>query len=366
MSKLLKVGVIGVGSLGQHHARNYANMKDVQLVAIVDMNLEQARKVAEKLVAARESKVGKKNFFFVILNSFQNLFSRKASVLTGEKILKQVQDDKENGSKFEIFSDYRELVGKVDAVSISSPTPLHYEIAKFFLENKIHCLVEKPITTTLEQADELIEIAAKNDLVLQVGHIERFNPAIIELQKFIQHPRYIDINRLGPYSTRVSHVGVVLDLMVHDLDMVLFLTNSEVETVDAIGTRVISEHEDIANVRLKFKNGCVANISASRVSLEKFRKIRIFQTDSYISLDYENQSFKLYKKKENVAKIEKLTDIDINRFAAKKNEPLHLELLDFVDCVINHKQPKVDGIHGRNALKLALDVITKINEGLNE
>jgi len=152
--------------------------------------------------------------------------------------------------------------------------------------------------------------------------------------------------------------------MVHDLDMVLFLTNSEVETVDAVGTRVISDHEDIANVRLKFKNGCVANISASRVSLDKFRKIRIFQPDSYISLDYEHQSFKVYQKKENIEKIEKLTDIDIKKISPKKNEMLYLELLDFVDCVVNHKKPKVDGIHGRNALKLALDVVAKINEGL--
>ena len=228
------------------------------------------------------------------------------------------QEKLNENKKIQIFADYKELVGKVDAVSIVSPTPIHHEIAKFFLENKIHCLVEKPITTTIEQADELIEIAAKNDLILQVGHIERFNPAIIELQNFVKQPRYIDINRLGPYSARVSHVGVVLDLMVHDLDMVLFLTNSEVESVDAVGTKVISEHEDIANVRIKFKNGCVANISASRVSLDKFRKIRIFQSDSYISLDYENQSFKMYKKKENLDKIQSLLDIEIKKFAAKK------------------------------------------------
>jgi predicted dehydrogenase len=350
----LRVGVIGVGSLGQHHARNYATMANVSLVAIVDNNLAQAQKISENLTSTSKETQKNKNFF-------SKIFSRipVETPNSGVSITQSQQPQ-----KIQIFTDYKDLLGKVDAVSISSPTPLHYEIAKFCLENKIHCLVEKPITTTIEQADELIDISNKNNVILQIGHIERFNPAIIELQNFVKKAKYIDINRLGPYSARVAHVGVVLDLMVHDLDMVLFLTNSEVESVDAVGTRVISEHEDIANVRLKFKNGCVANISASRVSLEKLRKIRIFQTDSYISLDYEHQSFKLYKKKENLLRIEKLTDIEIVKFAPKKNEPLYLELMDFVDCVINNKKPKVDGTHGRNALKLALDVTSKINEFL--
>ncbi len=311
---MLRVGVVGVGSLGQHHARNYANLKNVHLVAVSDVDKIQGEKIA-------------KNF------------------------------------KAEFFQDYREMLEKIDAVSIVVPTPLHFEVSKFFLENKIHCLIEKPITSTLEQADELIEIAAKNDLILQVGHIERFNPAIIEIQKYIDNPKYIEVNRLGTFSQRATNVGVVLDLMVHDLDMVLFLTNSRVISVDAIGTRVISDFDDIANVRLKFETGCVANISASRISMEKLRKIRIFSENSYISLDYESQSFKLFTKKKE--KIESFSDIKIVKFSPKKNEPLFLELEDFVNCVLNRKQPKVSGIHGRNALELALDVTSKINAYLD-
>lgn len=313
---MLRLGVIGVGSLGQHHARNYASNKidNARLVAIVDNNEEQGSKIAKTF-------------------------------------------------KAEYFQDYKDLIGKVDAVSIVVPTPLHFEVAKFFLQNKVHCLVEKPITTTLEQAEELIKIAEENNLILQVGHIERFNPGIIEIQKYIKSPRYIDINRLGPYSPRVANVSVVLDLMVHDLDMVLFLTNSEVEKVDAAGTKVISDCEDIANVRIKFKNGCVANISASRVSLEKLRKIRLFQPESYISLNYEEQSFKLYKKKNDIDKIKSLLDIDILKFKPKeKIEPLFLELTDFIKCITDKKTPKVDGRHGYNALKLAIEVTEKIKE----
>lgn len=312
---MLRVGVVGVGSLGQHHARNYANLKNIKLTSVSDVDKNQ-----------------------------------------GEKIAKTY--------KAEYFQDYKLMLGKVDAVSIVVPTPLHFEVSKFFLENKIHCLVEKPITSTLEQADELIELAAKNDLILQVGHIERFNPAIIEIQKYVDEPKYIEVNRLGTFSQRAANVGVVLDLMVHDLDMVLFLTNSRVTSVDAIGTRVISDFDDIANVRLKFANGCVANISASRISLEKLRKIRIFHENSYISLDYENQSFKLFTKKKE--KIESLSDIKIVKFSPKKNEPLFLELEDFVSCILNKKLPKVTGIHGRNALSLALDVTSKINAYLDK
>ncbi|MDR0676776.1 MAG: Gfo/Idh/MocA family oxidoreductase [Elusimicrobiota bacterium] len=313
---MIKVGVVGVGRLGQHHARNYAfeNIKNSNLVAVCDVDEETTKKIAKKF-------------------------------------------------KVDYFSDYKNFLGKVDAVSIVVPTHLHFEVAKFFLSHKIHCLVEKPITTTLQEAQELIDIAYKNDLILQVGHIERFNPAIIEIQKFIKNPKYIDVNRLGTYSQRVSNISVVLDLMVHDLDMVLFLTNSEVEKVDAAGTKVISETEDIANVRIKFKNGCVANISASRVSMEKLRKIRLFQSESYISLNYEDQSFKIYTKNPKVEKIQDLSDIKIEKFKPKKNvEPLFLELTDFIYCIINHKNPKVDGKHGYNALKLALEVREKIKE----
>ncbi|MCP4482711.1 MAG: Gfo/Idh/MocA family oxidoreductase [bacterium] len=310
---MLKTSVIGVGSLGQHHARIYAGMKDINLVAVVDSDEKNGKKQAKKY---------------------------KATYL----------------------KDYHQLVGKVDAVSIAVPTPLHFEVAKFFLENKIHCLVEKPITVTLKEADTLISLAEKNGVILQVGHIERFNPAILHAQNFLKNPRFIEINRLGPYSPRVSHVGVVLDLMVHDLDMVLFLTGSKVTSIDAVGTKVISGCEDIANVRLHFESGCVANISASRVSLEKLRKIRVFQDDSYISLNYEKQDLKVYQKKSGIEKVESLKDITLTTHVPKKEEPLFLELRDYIDCIKASKPPKVDGLHGRAALALALEIVKQIEK----
>ena len=310
---MLRVAVIGVGSLGQHHARIYASLKDVELVAVVDSNEDNGIKQAKK-------------------------------------------------HKTSFVKNYQNLLGKVDAVSIVVPTPLHYELAKFFLTNSVHCLIEKPITVSLAEADELIALAAEKNLILQVGHIERFNPAILKAQEFLKKPRFIEVNRLGPYSPRVAHVGVVLDLMVHDLDMVLFLTGSKVKSVDAVGAKVISECEDIANVRIHFESGCVANISASRVSLDKLRKIRIFQDDSYISLDYEKQDLKIYEKKDGVSKVEGLGDIKLTSHFPKKEEPLMSEIVDFISCVKEHKAPKVDGLHGRAALALALEITEQIKK----
>ncbi|MGD9108035.1 MAG: Gfo/Idh/MocA family oxidoreductase [Gammaproteobacteria bacterium] len=306
----IKVGVIGVGSLGQHHARIYASMPEVELVGIVDTDGQRAKNIANKL------------------NTI-------------------------------VFDSADELLNKVDAVNIVTPTPLHFSIAKFAIEKKVHCLVEKPITVTLDEADELIRLAEAHNVLLQVGHIERFNPAIIEAHQHITHPKFIEVDRLGPYSPRMSHIGVVLDLMVHDLDMLLYFTRSEVVSIDAVGTKVFSDFADIANVRIKFANGCVANVSASRVSLKKLRKIRVFQDDAYISLNFEKQNLKIYKKKKE--KLESLKDIKIMRPRIKKNEPLLLELKDFVNCVIEKSSPLVCGVQGRNALELALEVSRQIS-----
>ena len=309
MSKKMKVGVIGVGNLGQHHARIYASLPEVELIGIVDKDEKRAKNIADKLHTT-------------------------------------------------VFTSTTELLDAIDAVSIVVPTPLHFMIAKEATEKKVHCLIEKPITTTLAEADELIRLADVNNVLLQVGHIERFNPAIIAAHQHVACPKFIEVNRLGPYSSRVSHIGVVLDLMVHDLDMLLYLTQSEVTSIDAIGTKVFSDFEDIANVRIKFANGCVANVSASRVSLKKVRKIRIFQNDSYISLNYEKQNLKIYKKKG--AQLKSIKDVKILRPRIKKNEPLLLELQDFIKCVNEKTSPLVCGVQGRNALQLALDVSKKI------
>ncbi|MFC1566375.1 Gfo/Idh/MocA family oxidoreductase [bacterium] len=307
--KKLKLGVIGTGKLGQHHARIYSQMENVDLIGIVDIDEDHAKNIAEKY-----------------------------------------------NTKY--FIDYKELLDKVDAVNIAAPTPLHYEIGKFFLENKVHCFIEKPITVELHEAEELVDIAHKNNMLLQIGHIERFNSAVIAAHRFLHNPKFIEVNRLGPYDPRVSQVGVVLDLMIHDLDIVLYLTDSRVTQVDVVGSKVFSKYEDIANVRLEFENGCVANISASRISVSKFRKIRIFQNDSYMSLDYEKQKLKIYKKRKEV--IESMKDIQLLKPRFEKNEPLLLELKDFVRCVERGENPIVNGQHGRNALELALEIVNKI------
>lgn len=305
----IKVGVIGVGSLGQHHARIYASMPEVEFVGIVDTDVKRAKNIANKL------------------NTI-------------------------------VYATIDELLNKVDAVNIVTPTPLHFAVAKAAIEKKVHCLVEKPITKTLAEADELVHLAQVNDVLLQVGHIERFNPAIIAVRQHIAQPKFIEVDRLGPYSQRMSHIGVVLDLMVHDLDMVLYLTQSEVVSIDAIGTKVFSDFEDVASVRLRFANGCVANISASRASIKKLRKIRIFQDDAYISLNYEKQNLKIYKKK--CEQLRSIKDVKMLRPRIKKNEPLFLELKDFIRCVMEKSLPLVCGVQGRNALQLALDVTKKI------
>lgn len=303
------MGVIGVGKLGQHHARIYASLQDVELVGVVDIDKHKANKIADKFGTAP-------------------------------------------------YTDYHELLDKVDAVSVVVPTPLHYEVSAQFLNQGVHCLIEKPITIHLKEAEELVSIAQRKGLILQVGHIERFNPVVIETRCYIHSPKFIEVSRLGPYDPRVSEVGVVLDLMIHDLDIVLYLTQSKIVKVDAVGSCVFSQHEDIANVRLECENGCVANISASRISLKKSRKIRIFQNDSYISLDYEKQKAKIYRKKSQ--KVNSFKDIEMIQPRVKKNEPLLLELEDYIKCIQKGTPPIVDGTHGRNALELALEVVNAI------
>ncbi|MFC1512761.1 Gfo/Idh/MocA family protein [bacterium] len=309
MNEKIKVGVIGVGKLGQHHARVYAELPDAELIGVVDIDKEQAQYVAQK-----------------------------------------------NNTSY--FGDIKDIINKVEAVSIAVPTSLHYDTASQFIDAGVHCLVEKPITVTLDEAEKLVKKALQKNVTLQIGHIERYNPAVISAQQYIKNPRFIEVNRLGPYDPRASEVGVVLDLMIHDLDILLFLTGSRVLSLESVGTKLFSKFEDIANARIKFSNGCIADVSASRVSIKKFRKIRIFQEDSYISLDYEKQSLKVYRKKKDV--VSSLKDIEIISPKFKKNEPLLLELEDFIRCVKKKETPLVDGVHGRNALELALEIAGNI------
>jgi predicted dehydrogenase len=305
----LRVGVIGVGRLGQHHARIYAELPNTALIGVVDTDRTRAAKIAKTYRT-------------------QALF------------------------------DCHMLLGKVDAVSIAVPTTMHHEIARDFLTNGIHVLVEKPIAATVPQARELVDLARKKKLVLQVGHVERFNVAIIRLREYIKEPAFIEVHRLGPYDPRVQDVGVVLDLMIHDLDIILEIVNSPVRSIDAVGVAIFSDKEDIANARVRFENGCIANLTASRITPKKTRKIRFFQEDAYISVDYVKPGMEIYRKQiiPNPRPGSPAVEIVRKRLRLKWQEPLKAELEHFLECVINGMTPQVTGEKARDALELAVEI----------
>ncbi len=304
-SNKIKVAVIGAGAMGSHHARVLSKIPEVDLVAISDLNLWRAQLAAWK---ANTTPV----------RNYQDVFSR------------------------------------AEAVVISVPTPLHYQVGKEALEHGLHCLIEKPLASSLDEARKLLALSQEKNLVLQVGHIERFNPAVLEAVKHIHEPRFITVERLGPYDPRMSHIGVVLDLMIHDLDILLTLVGSEVESIEALGAHILSDYEDIANVRVRFKTGCIANLTASRISLAKSRKLRLFQKEGYISLDYGNSDLKIYKKKS--ATIKSLKDIEILRPKLSSTEPLKSEHLHWINCIRNHVKPWPSAERGIEALKLAFQI----------
>ncbi len=335
VSDVVKVAVLGVGGLGQHHARIYAEMEqagDVEFVGLYDPNLERAREIAEK-------------------NGVRALESMEAAL------------------------------EQADGVSIVTPTVTHHELASKFLKAGCHVLVEKPITDEADQAAELVQLAQENDRVLQVGHVERFNPVFDYLQSVAKEPRFIETHRLSPYPARSMDIGVVLDLMIHDLDIVLAFVDSPVKEVDGVGVPVLSASEDIANARLKFENGCVANLTVSRVSPERMRKIRVFsggETTSYVSLDYQKQEGYIYRIAADSAEESSLwqkllhakDSAIVSEFGGKKvvrepvpiakDEPLKLELQHFVECVRERQTPKVSGEAGRQALEVALEITRQI------
>lgn len=301
----VNVGVVGIGYLGSLHARVYSQLKNATLVCVCDIDKKRAKKVARKY-------------------------------------------------RLWYFPDYRTLFDKVDAVSIAVPTNLHYKIAKDFLNNGIHVLIEKPITNTVDEAEGLIGIADSKNLIMQVGHIERFNPVVRAVEPYLKNPRFIECHRAGPFKKkkRVKDVGVVLDLMIHDIDIILSLVKSDVESIEAVGISTISQHEDTANVRLNFKNGTIADIIASRVTKEEVRKIKISQEDSYIALDYLHQDAHIVRKKGNKIRKEKIK--------IEKREPLKQELKSFIASIQNGTKPAVSGREGKRALSVAMDILEKI------
>ncbi|MCC6355313.1 MAG: Gfo/Idh/MocA family oxidoreductase [Verrucomicrobiae bacterium] len=304
----LKVGVVGVGHIGREHARIYSLLDGVQFAGVYDIDPAVSRSIAQQY-------------------------------------------------DIRTFSSLADMIEAVDAVSVATPTSTHFEVAKPFLTAGRSVLLEKPIADSPDPARELVRMARAGGAVLQVGHIERFNPVLRVLEERLTHPRFIEAHRLSPYPGRSTDIGVVLDLMIHDLEVILHLVRSPIRSIDAVGVAVLSRGEDIANARIRFENGCVANITTSRISPEKMRKIRVFQEDTYISLDYQNQSGEIYRKLKS--------QIVRERVPLEKEEPLRLELQSFVECSRSRREPVVSGEQGAAALDVAIEITDRIWFGEN-
>jgi predicted dehydrogenase len=313
MSKI-RAAVIGVGYLGRFHAQKYAQAQGCELVAVVDGRAEVRDAVAAEV-------------------------------------------------KSRAVADYRELLGNVDAVSVVTPTPAHFEIADAFLAAGAHVLVEKPITATPEQARALIARAASAKRILQVGHLERFNAAVLAAEPHLNAPRFMECVRLAPYKERGTDVNVVLDLMIHDIDLVQSLARSEIVSIDAIGTPVFSGEIDIANARIRFANGCVANATASRVSLKTERKLRIFEDAAYISLDLQQKILTLIRKREGVPQPGQLP-VNIEEANLEQGDALKSEIESFLDCIRNDRRPIVSGEDGLRALETAIRITEQVQANL--
>lgn len=312
MTEKIRVAVIGAGYFGKFHARHYKDNSDCDLVAIADARAESGEEVATQ-----------------------------------------------NGARY--VSDYRDLVGRVDAVSIAVPTHLHYEVGKFVLENNIHALIEKPITDSVETAAELISLAEERDLRLQVGHIERFSATFRAISPMITSPLFIESYRIAPFKDRANDVDVVLDLMIHDIDAIQGLVKSPVEMVHAVGTPIVNPSEDLANARIVFESGCVANVTASRVSYKTERRIRIFQQNSYIIGDFDKNHIDSYSVVGDLEK-EGLGAIRMDSRDIEKEDSLANEIAEFLSAIREKRSPLVTGRDGSEALRVAKLVTASISE----
>lgn len=298
--------MIGVGYLGRFHAQKYAALPEADLIAVADPNREHAERVAS-----------------------------------------------ECGTR--AICDYHEILHEVDAVSVVVPTQLHYEVAKACLANGVHVMLEKPMTTTVAEADELIALARANNLVLQVGHLERFNAAVLALDGILNTPRFIESHRLAAFNPRGADVNVVLDLMIHDIDIILTLVRSPIDKIDANGVSVLTSEVDIANARLHFANGCVANVTASRVSMKPQRKMRIFQNDAYISIDFQDKILSVHRKGEREI-FPGIPEITSQESLFKSNDAIRDEIIAFLDAIRLKTPPPVTGEDGRLALQTAIRI----------
>lgn len=317
----IRCGVAGVGSLGQHHARIYSTLPGAELAGIYEENDARAAEICAKFNCRR-------------------------------------------------FATIEELGDECDAVSVVVPTDRHAEVALPLLAKKTHLLIEKPICASLEEAEAVLTAARENGCIVQVGHIEHFNPVMAFLEKQVDHPQYLTAERLAPYQPRGTEVGVVLDLMIHDIGIVLALIKSPIAKIDSVGVNVLSKTEDIANARIQFENGCVANLSASRMSLKKAREIRVFQDNAYLSLNFMEQKGHLVKKSDIIAyglkmkiglvKAGDVSSIPVKEIPIEKGEPLALELASFVESVAKAQQPKVGAALGKSALEVAITITEQI------
>ncbi len=311
---ILKCAVIGVGYLGRFHAQKYQSLANAELIAVCDINVDTCEALSREL-------------------------------------------------EVPAFFDYKDLYGKVDAVSIAATTNKHYEIAKDCLLQGIHVLIEKPITETVLQAEELITLAKKHNAKLMVGHLERFNSARLALDEYLEKPLFIESHRLAPFNPRGTDVNVILDLMIHDIDLIHTIVNSHITNIEAQGTPVLSQSIDIANARITFENHCVANVTASRVSFKSERKTRIFQPNSYISIDYQNKQFAVFQKGEGEM-FPGIPEITRHQSVFEKGDALLEEIKAFLACIETNSTPLVTGEEGRDALSTAAKISNLIDTNL--
>jgi predicted dehydrogenase len=308
----IRTAVVGVGYLGRFHAQKYAQLPDSKLIAVVDASRDVANRVGAELGV-------------------------------------------------EGLTDVEALFGRVDAVSIAVPTPLHYDIGRALLGQGIHVLMEKPIATTVAEARELVELARSRGCVFQVGHLERFNPAIVAAAKRLTRPRFVESHRLAPFKQRGTDVSVVLDLMIHDIDLIQELVGEPIESIDAVGATVFSGETDIVNARIRFRGGCVANTTASRISLKQERKIRIFQDDAYLSIDMQQKIMTVIRKKD-AAPVESPAQVSIEEESFDQGDALLAEIEAFLRAIREGAEPVVTGEDGLRALETAMQ-ITKLVQG---
>jgi predicted dehydrogenase len=308
----VRTAVVGVGYLGRFHAQKYAQLPASELVAVVDSNLQTASQVGKELGVPA-------------------------------------------------FANYEDILERVDAVSLAAPTPLHHSIGCALLERGVHVLIEKPIATTIAEAQELVSIAAARNCVLQVGHLERFNPAIVAAASRLRAPRFVESHRLAPFKQRGADVSVVLDLMIHDIDLIQELVGAPIESIDAVGASVFSGEIDIVNARLRFQGGCVANTTASRVSLKQERKIRIFQDDAYLSIDMQQKILTVIRKKD-AAPLESPAQVSIEEESFEQGDALRAEIEAFLQAVVNGERPVVTGEDGLRALETVLKITELVKQ----